>query len=216
MVWMIGIGAPATAASPHDVFSVTPSNPVFHGLEVKTAIDAKRRWVSLRGPQFYSAPAAITADALPDFLTWYQVRKPDPEPARSIQLTDEFSGEQVFSVTLAGPAFYLIPAQSIRSGPPQEIPPTLNRFLAFQIQQLDPAAPIDALPGKPAFVCLPAEEWHHDDHYPIKTDAKLLMVYETKPQTVDPEATVIDSFGLNRLTIGGQRFLYVTAKRIDD
>ncbi|WP_372894695.1 hypothetical protein, partial [Stieleria sp.] len=110
------------AASPHDVVAVTASNPVLHGLELKTSLDAERRWVNFRGPKFYSAPRDPAQGETPSYLNWYEIRKPPTEAVKTIELSDAYSGSETFSVGLGQPAFYLIPAQTIQDGPPADIP----------------------------------------------------------------------------------------------
>lgn len=207
------LSADGFAESPHSVVSVKASNPLLHGLEVKTPLDSERRWVSLRGPQLYSSPDVVTKDVLPSYLTWYEIRKPKSEPVKKIVLTDEFSAQQSFSVMLGAPAFYLIPAQTIQDGPPNDIPEELNHFIAFRIANVDSVTMPEPTPGKPAFVCVPAEEWHHADHVPIKTAKKLFMVYEVESQPSEGKVTTIDQFGLNGLTTGTKQFVYVPAER---
>ena len=201
-----------SADSPHSVVSVKASNPVLHGLEVKTPLDDERRWVSLRGPSLYSAPGRSEKESAPTYLTWYQIRKPKPEPVKEIVLGDTFSGTKSFSLTLGAPAYYLIPAQSIKDGPPTDIPENLNHFIAFRIIDVDSVELPEPTPGKPAFVCVPAEEWHHADHSPIKSEKTWFMVYETQAQPAAAKVTTIDQFGLNALTIDEKQFVYVPAK----
>jgi len=215
VVLPMGVSLPAEdpVASLHSVISVKASNPILHGLEVKTPLDADRRWVSLRGPQFYSSPEKPNENELPSYLNWYEIRKPKPEAGKNLKLTDEFSGRQSFDVVLGGPAFYLMPAQTIKDGPPSDTPEGLNHFIAFRIENVDSVTLPEPTPGKPAFVCVPAEEWHHADHFPIKAASTLLMVYEAASKRLDAKVTTIDQFGLNGLTTEAKRFVYVRATR---
>ncbi|QDV46704.1 hypothetical protein Enr13x_66130 [Stieleria neptunia] len=88
------------ATSPHDVVAVTASNPVLHGLEVKTSLDAERRWVNFRGPKFYSAPQEAVQDETPSYLNWYEIRKPEPEAVKRLEVRDAYSGSESFAVML--------------------------------------------------------------------------------------------------------------------
>ncbi|PAY16974.1 hypothetical protein CKO51_24130 [Rhodopirellula sp. SM50] len=202
------------AASPHDVVAVTASNPVLHGLELKTPLDAERRWVNFRGPKFYSAPQEAVQDETPSYLNWYEIRKPEPEAVKRLEVRDAYSGSETFSVMLGPPAFYLIPAQTIQDGPPADIPESLNHFLAFRIANVDSLALPEPTPGKPAFVCLPVQQWHHEEHVPIKSAATVLMVYEVKAKASEGKVTTIDPFGLNGLETGQKTYVYVEGKRI--
>ncbi|WP_182868419.1 DUF7450 family protein [Rhodopirellula sp. JC639] len=205
----------SVAESPHDVVSVKASNPVLHGLEVKTELDEKRRWINFRGPKLYSSPRDMDQadNGRPSYLNWYSIRKPDPESGKTIQLRDVYSGSQSFSVRLGQPVFYLIPAQTVADGPPAEVPESLGHFIAFEIIDVDSLALPEPTPGKPALVCVPAEEWHHEEHVPIKSASSYLMVYAVEASAVDGSVTTIDSFGLNQLAVEILEFVYVTARR---
>ncbi|MCS7470685.1 hypothetical protein NZK35_28875 [Stieleria sp. ICT_E10.1] len=202
------------AASPHDVVSVTASNPVLHGLEVKTALDAERRWINFRGPKFYSAPQDVSQDGTPSYLNWYEIRKPPTEAVRTMKLSDAYSGSQSFSVMLGQPAFYLIPTQTIKDGPPAEVSESLDHFIAFRIANVDSLALPEPTPGKPAFVCLPAQQWHHEEHVAIKSPSKVLMVYEVEAKVSEGKVTTIDPFGLNSLKTGQKTFVYAEGKLV--
>lgn len=212
---IVGLPLEIQAASPHSVVSVNASNPVLHGLEVKTTVDTDRRWINFRGPQLYSSPDQKDPSGPPSYLNWYAIRKPAPEPIKTIRLSDQYSGQQSFTVSLQSPAFYLLPAQTITNGPPDEIPDTLDHYLAFRIADVDSLALPEPTPGKPAYVCLPAQQWHHAEHVEIKSENDLLMVYEIEPATANAKVTTIDPFGLNTLTAGEKRFVYVSARRVE-
>ena len=93
------------------------------------------------------------------------------------------------------------------------MPDSLGLFVAFRIANVDSVALPEPTPGKPAMVCLPAEQWHHEAHLPIKSAADLLMVYELEPTASSEKATTIDQFGLNGLTAEEKRYVYVKARR---
>ncbi|MDV6034296.1 MAG: hypothetical protein F9B45_30215 [Phycisphaera sp. RhM] len=202
------------AASPHDVVSVTASNPVLHGLEAQTSLDAERRWINFRGPKFYSAPRDLTQINTPSYLNWYEIRKPPTEAVKTIEISDAYSGSESFSVMLGLPAFYLIPAQTIQDGPPADIPESLNHFIAFRIANVDSLALPQPQPGKPAFVCLPAQQWHHEEHVAIKSAETVLMVYEVGSKVSEGKVTTIDPFGLNVLKTGQKTYVYAEGKLV--
>ena len=107
-----------------------------------------------------------------------------------------------------------MPAKRIQSGPPPKIPEDLNHFIAFAIENPDDWTVSKAVPGKPAFVCVPAEEWHHEENYPIKSASTYLMVYEAEGDAETPKATTIDQFGINALATAKKQYVYVIAKVI--
>lgn len=185
--------------------------PVFHGLEIKASSDSEKRWASLKGPKFYSAPIRETPGELPSYLSWYEIRKPKAETPRSITLRDSFSGEQSFTVTLGDPAFFAMPVQTLGDGAPKQIPETLDHFIAFKIINPESVELPEPTPGKPAYVCIPAEEWHHAEHFPIKRPGTLLMVYALETSPANSKTTIIDQFGLNKLTMQSKDMVYVPA-----
>lgn len=202
------------AAETHEIFAAQPSNAVFHGLEVKGSLDDEKRWVSLKGPKFYSAPAQTKEGVLPSYLTWYEIRKPKPETSRSITLKDSFSGQTSFNVTLGDPAFFAMPAQTLGDGAPAEIPDNLNLYIAFKIRNADSVELPEPTPGKPIYVCVPAEEWHHADHFQIKAPEQFLMVYAIDAVDVSSKTTIIDQFGLNPLAIKSKDMVCVPATQV--
>ena len=116
-------------------------------------------------------------------------------------------------MSLSQPAYYLIPAQTVKDGPPKSIPADLDLFIAFRIADVDSVALPEPTPGRPAFVCLPAEQWHHAEHLAIKSNSRLLMVYEVEEAESGAKVTTIDQFGLNAMAVGKERYVYVHAKR---
>ncbi|WP_372895776.1 hypothetical protein, partial [Stieleria sp.] len=109
--------------------------------------------------------------------------------------------------------------------PPADIPDSLNHFIAFRIANVDslalpqpppgsqPPPGNQPTPGKPAFVCLPVQQWHHEEHVAIKSAATVLMVYEVEAKASEGKVTTIDPFGLNVLKTGQNTYVYVEGKR---
>ncbi len=196
----------------HSVVSVQASNRVLHGLQVKSSVDEERGWANLKGPEFYSFPDNVSDNETPGYLTWYELRKPAPEGPKALKLTDAYSDGNPLSIALGQPAFFLMPSQTVVSGPPSEIPATLNHFKLYRIANLAALKVSEKAPGRLAYVGVPAEEWHHSEHYPIKSPKTFLMVYEWDAEVVDGNVTTIDQFGLNSLTKSSKRYVYVLAK----
>ncbi|MEL6106457.1 MAG: hypothetical protein AAFU85_10485 [Planctomycetota bacterium] len=182
------------------------NNPVFHGLEIQATGDTERRWVNLRGPAFVSIPMKESPE--PAFLTWYTIRKPKSETPKRIKLRDAYSGDREFTVSTSAPAFFLMPAQRLGDGPPAEVPESLNHFIAFEIADPESLALPEPTPGRPRYICLPAEEWHHEEHFPVKDSTACLMVYEAPEADDSPRVSVIDQFGLNKLSTAKKRLIY--------
>lgn len=207
---------PADSGEPATFWTVTadPSTPVIHGLEIKSALDAERRFVTLRGPQLFSGPEKVASGELPDYLNWYKIRKPPAEPVKTLSVSDGYSEGSSFELRLGTPQYFLMPAKRIQSGPPPKIPENLNHFIAFAIENADDLKVSKAVPGKPAFLCVPAEEWHHEENFPIKSPATYLMVYEAEGSPESPKATTIDQFGINALATAKKQYVYVIAKAV--
>ncbi|QDV46699.1 hypothetical protein Enr13x_66080 [Stieleria neptunia] len=115
---------------------------------------------------------------------------------------------------LGQPAFYLIPAQTIQDGPPADVPESLDHFIAFRIANVDSVALPEPTPGKPVMVCVPAQQWHHEEHVAIKSAATVLMVYEVEAKASEGKVTTIDPLGLNGLTTGQKTSVYVEGELV--
>ena len=70
--------------------------------------------------------------------------------------------------------------------------------------------------GKPLFVCLPTQEWHHDEHFPVSHPSDCLVVYELDELEHTESVSTIDQFGLNELRTKQSKWLCVRAVLLQD
>ncbi|MEM6474467.1 MAG: hypothetical protein AAF802_33350, partial [Planctomycetota bacterium] len=194
----------ATAADLDSVYAdanaeaVKPSNPVLHGLQIQSLVDDEQHYLTLSGPEFFSAPAKSSANNTVSYLTWYDVRKPKWSLDREVKVASERS-DKLRTLTLGAPKFFLMPAQVLANGPPAVVPEQLNHFLVYAAS--DPSSDVQS------FLAVPAEEWHHDEHFPIKSRDAWLMITPTKSGAVsESDRSVLDQFGLNKLSGDGVRY----------
>lgn len=61
---------------------------------------------------------------------------------------------------------------------------------------------------------MPAEEWHHAEHFPIKDAQSYLLVYELMPHDQQLTVNTIDQFGLNTLEVSRSKWLCVPAQLV--
>ena len=118
-------------------------------------------------------------------------------------------------------AFLLSPAQLISSGVPDEVPEGLDLYKAYRIVKadavdlkLDLVGSVGArrvAVGKPVLLCLPTDQWHHDETVLVSHPNDCFVVYELKEQSVTPTFSTIDQFGINELKASKIRWLCVRA-----
>ena len=69
--------------------------------------------------------------------------------------------------------------------------------------------------AKAAFLYVPVQEWHHDEHFPIAESAQSLLGFELPPKQLTTSITTIDQFGMHTLEAGSRRFLLTPAEITD-
>ncbi len=117
--------------------------------------------------------------------------------------------------------YLLSPSQLITTGAPAPIPGGLDHYKAYRvvdassldrkIQVTDSDVSDSRRLGKPLFVCLPTQEWHHDEHFPVSHPSDCLVVYELDEREQTEIMSTIDQFGLNELRSQQSKWLCVRA-----
>jgi hypothetical protein len=206
-----------------EVLQVEPRRVIDHDVELKGPLDESRRQTLLSGPRYFAQSVADTTSEAPEpraYLNWYTIKDGSRESG-TLRIRDSLRGEQSYPVTIAEAAFLLSPAQRISSGPPSPLPEGLNYMIAYRVVDAPPADPPATSPGgprasrvagRPAYLCLPVEEWHHDEHFPVQDARTCLIVYETEPQAAESRISTIDQFGLNELTATSRAWSCVSAE----
>jgi hypothetical protein len=115
----------------------------------------------------------------------------------------------------------LSPAQLIATGAPEPIPNGLDHYKAYRVIDAPPihqqvrlthsVGPAERTLGKPLYVCLSVDEWHHEDHFAISHPNDCFVVYELDESPHPQVFSTIDQFGLNELKSANNRWLCVRA-----
>ncbi|MEM0924653.1 MAG: hypothetical protein AAGJ83_01315, partial [Planctomycetota bacterium] len=167
VLWMAQVDSlPGTAADHRElVYSdsiaseVEVSSMIVHGLSIQSLVDRERHYLMLQGPELFSNPQAVGKSTDPiSYLTWYKVRKPGWKSDREVTVS---VADQKKTYRLGAPRFFLMPVQILTQGPPSPVPDLLNHFLVFET--------VEPESDQEVFVAVPAEEWHHDENFPIKS-----------------------------------------------
>ena len=134
-------------------------------------------------------------------------------------------GKHAYRITIEKSVFLLSPAQRITSGPPGQIPAGLNYFRAYKIvdgskirqkvKLTGAFGPAERVAIKAALLCVPVEEWHHDEHFPIKDPQACAVVYKLLPEKCDVTVTTLDLFGMNKLEATSGKWLCVPAEIVE-
>lgn len=207
-----------------EVLEGKPSNLIEHGIEVKGIFDAKKSIIDLEGPYCFSAAVGCLgreAKKQKAYFSWYRIVRPKQEAPRQVACIDLIRGGETTPLTIGAAEFFVSPAQRITTGAPSEIPDGLDHFKAYRIlnapaREMDVTlteslGPAKRRVGKPAFLCIAAEEWHHDEYFPATHRRTGFVVYELDPQQQNGNITLIDQFGLNQVASSTSRWLAVTA-----
>jgi hypothetical protein len=227
MCTLMCIETVARATTPVDFFEVvkvTPSRLIKHEVQSKSPFDNDQIETVLAGPQFFSHGVGFKHQAIQEprpYLNWYEIEEPPKEPRRTVVVRDPLRGNDTHSVTIESSAFLLSPAQRLTTGSPTSIPAGLNYFKAYRILDAPlfskkvnlngTLGPENRMATRAILLCVPIEQWHHDDHFRVKSSQDCLVVYELLPQKHSVRITTIDQFGLNELNAHSSNWLCVRA-----
>lgn len=176
---------------------VKVSSLIVHGLSIQSMVDRERHYLTLQGPELFSNPLTVGKSTDPiSYLTWYKVRKPGWKSDQEVTVA---VGDQKKTYRLGAPQFFLMPVQILTQGPPSPVPDLLNHFLVFET--------VEPESDQSVFVAVPAEEWHHDENFPIKSkDSWLVISKQTDDDKLVDSMSTLDQFGLNQLTPGQPKY----------
>lgn len=219
---------PAAAHTPVEfleVFSGQPATATVHPIDVKSVLDAERRTIELEGPRYFSSSVGALNRAAKKptaHLSWYQISEPAPAERRDIAVLDLVRGMQAEPLSIGAVEFFLSPAQRITSGAPDPIPDGLDHFMAYRIHDAgavevtsklsngSASASSERKLATPRFLCVPAEEWHHEEYFEVTHPSTCFVVYELDEQASDQSIALIDQFGLNQFATKKSQWLCVT------
>lgn len=207
-----------------EVLTVNASRVIKHEVDLKGPFDQDRVERLLVGPELFSHEIGFDNVGLQQakaYLNWFKIAKPAKEPKRIVTIRDALQTNGTRQLTIKALVYLLSPAQRLTSGSPSPIPDNLNHFLAYEIadapetkQQLKLGGafgPENRTSIRAVFLCVPAEQWHHDEHAKIKNAKRCLVVYELFPQKHATTVNTIDQFGLNKLETVSSNWLGVDA-----
>jgi hypothetical protein len=163
-----------------------------------------RRLVTLRGGLGVQSEQEIAIDSAAFLLS----------PTQRIQSEQE--------IAIDSAAFLLSPTQRITTGSPSHVPDGLGHFVAYRIidalQVEQPVqlsgcfGPKKRIATRPTFLCVPVEQWHHEEHFKIKNPKDCQLVYEAKSDSISLSITSIDQFGLNELQAAASCWIAVPVR----
>ena len=203
-----------------EVVAVTPSRTINHEIDLKGQFDKEVTETFLTGPQLFSHAVGFGGKAPANedtYLNWYKIEKPVAEPRRVLSVRDPLRGNGRHQIVIENAAFLLSPSQRVTSGPPSRIPAELNPFKAYRIvgsvtgnwkaKLTGSFGPEERVATKAVFLCVPVQQWHHDEHFAIKNPAACMLVYELIPNEVKLKVSTIDQFGLNSLAVSSTKWM---------
>jgi hypothetical protein len=218
----------AAGAPPLDYFlaiTVRPSTLVKHEVDLQGPFDPTRVQTLLVGPSYFCHAVGIGSQPVARqgaCFNWYKIEKPSRQPERLLSVRSPFSGKDPFEVAIGDAACLLSPAKRLTTGPPSDASEELSYLKGYRIlegRDLRKKVKLTLETGseshtitKPAFLCVPAEEWHHHEHFPVTNKDGCLLVYELLPKSQTGSITTIDQFGLNKLEVSSRRYLLAPAK----
>ncbi|TWU56262.1 DUF7450 family protein [Rubripirellula reticaptiva] len=213
----MAVGAPATPGFAHvpaeflEVFSVHAALPVDHDVDLKTAVDQARRESKVTGPTYFAHSTAAmgrSSGETPAFTNWYAIVDPVDQPRRSVSVLDLVRGSKEKMLTLGKAEFLLCPSQSITTGAPAPIPDGLDFYKAYRVvdgPKVSMAVSVGGSGssqrqlGKPLYVCIATQQWHHEATVTPSHPRDCFVVYELDEVKAESTVSTIDQFGLNEL-----------------
>ncbi len=217
----------AAGAPPLDYFlavTVRPSTLIKHEVDLQGPFDQTRVETLLVGPSYFCHAVGVGLQPVAQqgaCFNWYKIDEPNKEPERPLSVQSPFLGEASVEVVIGNAACLLSPAKRLTTGRPSDASEGLSYLKGYRILEgRDLRKKVQLTLGsdpelntvtKAAFLCVPADEWHHDEHFPIHNKDGCLMIYELLPTSQTGNITTIDQFGLNKLEAHSGRYLLAPA-----
>ena len=152
----------------------------------------------------------------------------DGKPLTSIEHPIEVKSvldQERATIDLLGPHHFSLSAGCLGRSPkaekafPSEVPVGLDHYKAYRIVDA-PALELEVeikgsvgdgkrTVGRPVLLCVPAEEWHHEEYFPVTHPSGCFVVYELDASELSEQYSFIDQFGLNQLGASTSRWLCV-------
>ena len=140
----------------------------------------------LKGPQLFSdSMSGENNNSQPVRFSWYEFEDADEFQPVTVRVTISAGSEADLVVDQA--VYLLSMAQILDIGAPGRLPAMLSQYVAYSIvapldrdRQQIPAAPnlaLDINSKSAALLCLPVEQWHHHDYFPVKSSDSCWIAY---------------------------------------
>ncbi|MEM8736388.1 MAG: hypothetical protein AAGG44_19320, partial [Planctomycetota bacterium] len=204
---------------------VEPGESLTHSFKTKSSLDEKLRRTTIKGPVGFSHPVDGQKVDRPAYLNWYQISYGGGDSEHNLTLG--LPQQDRLIQAKVGPAeFFLTPAQRITSGPPSDVPESLGLFKAYRVIELQGWKTREAkLAGTfsgvnsvslsdAVYICLPAEESHHDEVIEIQDPTACWIVFKTDKSTTKTKVTSIDQLGMQNLSSISAEHILVPAKLV--
>ncbi len=218
----------ADGAPPPDYFlavAVRPITLVRHEVDVKGPFDQTRAETLLVGPSYSCHVVGVGSRPVAQqgaSFNWYGIERPTEEPERRLSVVCSLTGDEPSKVVTGEAVCLLSPSKRLTTGRPSDASDRLNYYKGYRIVDAKPdvrreieirleSGPQPHELTKAAVLCVPVEEWHHHEHFPIVEEGTCLMLYEVFPRSRTSIKTV-DQFGLNKLERSARRYLLAPAK----
>ncbi|MDE0865948.1 MAG: hypothetical protein OSA98_19340 [Rubripirellula sp.] len=212
-----------------EVIRVKPAQTIVHGVETKSRYDSERKESSLEGPDYFSRGIGAMKRAVKiprAYMNWFAIKDATPQPKREVDVLDMVRGASSKRLQIGNAEFLISPSQLLTSGVPDAVPEGLDIYTAYQIHdggsvelKLDIESSLGkgkATVGKPIYLCMPTEEWHHDETFPVTHPNDCFVVYEIDEQPTTSTFSTIDQFGINELQASSVKWICVRAAFLRD
>lgn len=212
-----------------EVIRVKPAQMIEHGVETKSRFDSTKKESKLQGPAYFSRGiGAMKRDVKSPraYMNWFTIKNPTPQPKRQVDVLDMVRGGSSKQLQIGRAAFLISPSQQLTSGAPDEIPEGLDIYKAYEIhngRSVDLKLEIDSSlgngtvsVGKPIYLCMSSEEWHHDETFAVTHPNDCFVVYEIEEQPAVSTFNTIDQFGINELKGSSLQWICVRAAFLRD
>lgn len=215
-----------------EVLQGEPANLIEHGVDLKGLFDDQKVATDLKGPFHFSLAVGCSGRKVEKekaYLCWYRIADSRKEAPRRVAVVDLIRGAESKPLRIGSAEYFLSPAQRITTGAPSRVPDGLDHYKAYRILDApahelavtldESAGPAKRTVGKPLYLCVATEEWHHDEFFPASHVRDCFVVYELDAQDHSTQISLIDQFGLNQITCTKSQWLcvrgMVTSKHVD-
>lgn len=207
------------------VYETRPENVIKHGVDWSSSLDPKRTESLLTGPSLFSAEIKPEPGSKETILfSWFDMpessESPEPRPVRVT--TDQ--EKTATSLTVGPAAYFLSKTQQLSEGTPAENPASLSQFVAYPVTggEFQPrSVEFETSEGPQSyqldaarFLCVPAEEWHHDEHFGVVDASACWLVYDIPAADESRSISTLGQFGFNKLELSGSKWLCVPVTKI--